>query len=90
MRATCCYNTSSKALIGTGQIMHPQTLSLAVMLPAFISTRKKRGYDGLLGKTCSGQFTTTCSLKDEEKRDKNKGERERERERERKREDLRR
>jgi len=31
------------------------------------------GYDGLLGKTCFGQFRTTCSLMDdEEKRDKNK------------------
>jgi hypothetical protein len=27
-----------------------------VMLPAFISTRKRAGYDGLLGKTCSGQI----------------------------------
>jgi len=34
---------------------------------------KKVGYDGLLGKTCFGQFRTTCSLMDdEEKRDKNK------------------
>lgn len=34
---------------------------------------KKAGYDGLLPKTCSGQFTATCSLTDdEEKRDKNK------------------
>jgi len=77
MRATCCYKTSPKVLIGTGQIMRAQTLSLAVMLPAFISTRKKRGY-GLLGKTCSGQFTTTCSLKDEEKRDKNREKKKRE------------
>jgi len=42
---------------------------------------KKAGYDGLLGKTCSGQFTTTCSLKDEEKRDKNRERRRRKGER---------